>query len=121
MAKILIIDDEALIRMFLRQALEEASYEVEEASNGKEGMTLYREEPADLVITDLIMPEKEGIETIMELRQEFPEVKIIAMSGGSGIAPELYLDLANKLGANRTFVKPFKREHMLTVVEKLLA
>ncbi len=121
MAKILIIDDEALIRKFLRQTFEEASYEVAEASNGNEGMAHFRENPANLVITDLIMPDKEGLETIMELRQDFPKVKIIAMSGDGVRGQGQYLEMAKKFGANRTFVKPFKRRHMLAAVKELLA
>jgi len=82
MARILLIDDDAPVRRTLRKMLERQGYEVEEAPDGKAGLTLYQENPADLIITDLIMPEMEGIETIMELRRRFPDVKIIAMSGG---------------------------------------
>ena len=88
--------------------------------DGKKGMNLFREQLPHLVITDLIMPEKEGIETITELRQEFPEVKIIAMTGGGRVPPELYLRVAKRLGAMRTFAKPIEREELLKAIQELL-
>ena len=75
---------------------------------------------ADLIITDLIMPEKEGIETITELRRDFPDVKIIAISGGGRIAPEVYLRMARSLGALRTFAKPIERKEIIETVQELL-
>jgi len=95
-------------------------YEVVEAADGKAGMRLFRESPADLVITDLIMPEKEGIETIMDLRRNFPDVKIIAMSGGGIIQAEDYLGMAQGVGAHRVFEKPFGVSDMLKAVRDLL-
>jgi YesN/AraC family two-component response regulator len=80
----------------------------------------YREKPADLIITDLIMPNKDGIGMIIDLKKEFPEVKIIAMSGGGVNRPEGYLDGAKKLGANRTLTKPIDRDKMLTAVKETL-
>ena len=118
-ALILIIDDDDQLRGMLREMLEHAGYEVTDASNGKEGIRLYRENPADLVITDLIMPEKEGIETIMDLRQEFPEVKIIAMSGGGRVEPDSYLHMARGLGALCTLTKPLDRNALLRTVREL--
>jgi len=91
MAQILIIDDEATIRDLLVKILEREGYKTITAADGKEGIRIFRENPADLIITDLIMPEKEGIETIMELRRDFRDVKVIAMSGGGKIEPETYL------------------------------
>jgi len=91
-----------------------------EAADGIEGLEIYRQEPTDLVITDLIMPEKEGIETIIELKRDFPEVKIIAMSGGGRIEPESYLNIAQKLGALQTLTKPFDRKELLEAVHNLL-
>jgi DNA-binding response OmpR family regulator len=121
MARILVIDDEPEIRTILRQILEGAGYEVVDASNGWEGLRRYSEKPADLVITDLVMPEKEGIETIMELKRNFPGVKIIAISGGGHVGPDKYLSLAGGLGALRTFAKPFNIKELLTAVQELLA
>ncbi len=116
---ILVIDDDDQFRTMLREMLERAEYEVADAPNGKEGIRLYRENPADLVITDIIMPEKEGIETIMELKRDFPDVKIIAISGGGQIDPEKYLYMAGRLGAKRTFAKPVEREELLKAVGEL--
>ena len=118
--RILIIDDEVPIREMLRQMLEREGYEVIDAPDGKVAMNLHREEPADLIITDLIMPEKEGMETIMEFRREFPEVKIIAMSGGGRIGPEVYLQMAKRIGAMRTFTKPIERKALLEAIRELL-
>jgi YesN/AraC family two-component response regulator len=120
MSSILIIDDDAQILKMLRQILEREKYHVTEASNGKQGLRLYRENPADLVITDIIMPEKEGIEIIIELKRDYPDVKIIAISGGGRINPDDYLDIAKKLGANRIFAKPVERKELLHAVRELL-
>jgi len=120
MARILIIDDDVQILRMLRKMLERERYEVVDAADGNKGLSLYRENPTDLVITDLIMPEKEGIETIIDLRQEFPEVKIIAMSGGGHGEAESYLHMAKGLGAIRTLSKPFDRDKLLRVVRGLI-
>lgn len=120
MPSILIIDDDAQILKMLRQILERESYDVTEAFNGKQGLRLYRENPTDLVITDIIMPEKEGIEIIIELKRDYPDVKIIAISGGGRINPEDYLDIAKKLGAHRIFTKPVERKKLLNAVRELL-
>lgn len=120
MPSILIIDDDAQILKMLRQILERESYDVTEAFNGKQGLRLYRENPTDLVITDIIMPEKEGIEIIIELKRDYPDVKIIAISGGGRINPEDYLDIAKKLGAHRIFTKPVERKELLNAVRELL-
>ena len=120
MARILIIDDEAMIRNLIVKILEREGYETITASDGKEGIKSHRENPADLIITDLIMPEKEGIETIMELRRDFPDVKIIAMSGGGNIDPETYLRIAKTMGAIKTLAKPFNRKELLKTIQELL-
>lgn len=120
MARILIIDDESQIRSMLRLMLERAGYEIAEAPDGIEGIRQYRENPADLIITDLIMPNKDGIGMIIDLKKEFPKVKIIAMSGGGVNRPEGYLDGAKKLGATRTLTKPIDREEMLKAVKETL-
>ncbi len=120
MARILIIDDESQIRSMLRLMLERVGYEVIEAADGLEGIRQYRDNPADLIITDLIMPNKDGIGMIIELKKEFPKVKIIAMSGGGVNRPEGYLDGAKKLGATRTLTKPIDRDQMLAAVKETL-
>ena len=120
MARILIIDDESQIRSMLRLMLERVGYEVDEAPDGLEGIRQYREDPADLIITDLIMPNKDGIGMIIDLKKEFPKVKIIAMSGGGVNRPEGYLDGAKKLGSTRTLTKPIDRDEMLKAVKDTL-
>jgi len=120
MARILIIDDDDLFRTMLRKMLEYEGYDVIDAQDGNVGMRLYRKEPADLVITDILMPEKEGIEIIRELRSDFSEVKIIAISGGGSVGINNYLDIAKMLGAQFTFEKPFRREEFLEAVRESL-
>ena len=120
MKSILIIDDDEQIRTALRMLLEQSGYEVISAPDGKKGLKLYHDKPTDLIITDLIMPEKEGIETIMELRREFPDVKIIAISGGGSNDPEVLLHVAKTLGAERTIAKPFNNEDLLKAIRDLL-
>ena len=120
MERILIIDDEHQIRSMLRLMLERDGYEVVEAPDGIEGIRAYRQKPADLIITDLIMPNKDGIGMIIELQKEFPDVKIIAMSGGGLNKPEGYLKGAKKLGAAYTLTKPIDREKMLRAVKNTI-
>src|SRR5919108_2919694 len=98
-ARILIIDDDDQIRRMLCQALEQAGYEAVEARDGQEGLEHYRAAPTDLIITDILMPGKEGLETIMELRREVPGVKIIAISGGGQTGNMTFLEIARYLGA----------------------
>ena len=119
-ARILIIDDEVQIREMLDQMLTREGYDVVSAPNGKVGMKLCRENPVDLIITDIIMPEKDGIEMILELRHDFSDLKIIAISGGGRLGPDGYLEMAQKLGAHKTFFKPFNRREILDAVEELL-
>jgi CheY-like chemotaxis protein len=120
MTRILIIDDDNQARQVLRQKLERAGYEVVEARDGDEGLQRYRVTPVDLVITDILMPEKEGLEVIRELRRADPELKIIAISGGGRTGLLDFLPVAEKLGAQRTFHKPFRLQEVLTAVHELL-
>jgi CheY-like chemotaxis protein len=120
MANILLVDDEEQLRSILRIVLESAGHEVEEAGNGKEAVESYRSRPADLLVTDIIMPEKEGIETIIQLRESYPKVKIIAMSGGGRTGDQNYLKLAKKLGANHVLAKPFSNSEFLAAVNLVL-
>lgn len=120
MKRILVIDDDERFRSMLVQMLTRAGYEVAGAGNGKEGLRLQQEAPAGLVITDLIMPEKEGMETIMELRRSFPATRIIAISGGGRTGAQDFLPVAQKLGATRTLAKPFSREELLEAVRGVL-
>lgn len=120
MAKILVIDDDDTVRLSVRLALEDAEHDVDEASNGAEGLDRLKVQMADLVVTDIFMPEKEGLETIDEIRRDYPQVKIIAISGGGRIDPQDYLEIAKQLGADRVLFKPFDIQLMLDVVDELL-
>jgi CheY-like chemotaxis protein len=121
MKRILVIDDDVQMRQMLKQMLERQGYEVVVAADGKEGMMLYRQEATDLIITDIIMPNKEGVETIIELRHDFPDVKIIAMSGGSrALDAQDCLTYVKCLGASCVFSKPFERMELLEAIQGLL-
>jgi len=121
MFRILLVDDDDDFRKMLHKMIERAGYAVQDASNGKLALDLYREHPCDLILTDLVMPEKEGLETIAELRRFNPHIKIIAMSGGGGSGPRGYLDLAKKMGAKRTLAKPFSHQEILDAITEVLA
>ena len=121
MGKILVIDDDAQVRTYLRHLLEREGHEVHTADNGKTGTRAYRDTRPDLVVLDVIMPEQEGLETIRKLRAEAPGLKIIAISGGGQLVPETFLDVARRLGAARTLTKPFGRGEFLGAVDELLA
>jgi two-component system response regulator (stage 0 sporulation protein F) len=114
MATILIIDDEEPIRILLRFALEAAGYEVTEAANGRIGLERYSQKPTDLVITDILMPELNGLDVLLELTREFLNAKVIAISGIGG--EKNVLDIAKLLGARRTFQKPFSIPRLLDAV-----
>ena len=114
--RILVIDDDEMLRGMLVQTLERAGYEVVEAPNGDAGLKLFRAHPADLVITDLIMPEKEGVETMMELRRDYPTLPIIAVSGGARAAGRDYLPIARQLGVRCALAKPFSRQEILEAI-----
>jgi DNA-binding response OmpR family regulator len=120
MKKILIIDDEHVIRSMLRSFFEKFNYEVLEASNGNQGVALFKEHKPDLIITDLVMPEKEGLETIREIRKLDHNIKIIAMSGGGIASSDSYLQVAKKFGAQYSFDKPINLEELLAAVKSLL-
>ena len=117
--RILVVDDEEEIRNFLREILEESGFEVVDAPNGSLGQKLFRQKPADLIITDILMPEKGGFEAILELHREFPAVKIFAISGGGLVSSEVYLEVAKELGAIRTFVKPINTKELIEAISNL--
>lgn len=121
MKRILIIDDEPHILLMLKKMLERAGYEIDIATNGMEGLKLFREFPSDLVITDIIMPEKEGLETIREMKEIQSGLKIIAMSGGGKISAENYLQTAKLFGASKVLEKPFTQQLMVEAVKDLLS
>lgn len=120
MRRVLVVDDDDQVRLMLQLALERDGYEVELAADGGQAVALQHSNPVDLVITDLVMPEKEGIETIVELLRDFPDLKIIAISGGGMLGSKMYLDMAHRLGAARTFPKPVERNELLEAVSQLI-
>lgn len=120
MAKILVIDDEAGIRESFTKILTRFGHSVVTAANGREGVDIHRETPVDIVITDIFMPEQEGIETIIELRRDFPDVKIIAVSGGGCRGSRDYLPVARGLGADIVLSKPVSAGELQNVVKKAL-
>lgn len=120
MAHILVIDDDVLIRKLIVKTLQRAGYDVAASADGLEASRAHRLEPADLIITDLFMPEKEGMEVIMEIRRDFPGVKIIAISGAGSLGATEYLEVARMLGASRTLAKPFTQDDLLAAVRELL-
>lgn len=120
MRKILIMDDDVQVLSLLSRSMELAGFAAATAINGREGQRLLEKQPFDLVITDLIMPEKEGMETISYIKKHFPAMKIIAISGGGRIGPETYLPAALELGADMAFAKPFAMDELLNGVRGLL-
>jgi len=121
MARILIIDDEPNMRSMLRRMLHQAGHQVNEAGNGAEGIDSYERDPPDLVITDILMPKKEGIETIIALHRADPDLPIIAISGGARTGGKDFLSSAEKLGACHTLAKPFRGEQLLSAVSESLS
>jgi len=119
-AHILIIDDDVEIRSLLRSWLESDGYDVAVAADGAEGLEAQRKKPADIAITDIFMPGKEGMETLQELRREFPETKIIVMSAGGRGRRVDYLEVARDLGAARSFTKPFEMSELSAAIFELL-
>jgi DNA-binding response OmpR family regulator len=119
--RLLLIEDDARLRATLAELLRQSGFEVDEAEEGEEGLRLHRRQPADLVITDLIMPGREGMETILELKRIEPEIKIIAMSGGGRVRAAEYLPVAEAAGADRVLEKPFGIERLLELIRELLA
>jgi DNA-binding response OmpR family regulator len=120
MSTILLIEDDDLFRDALAGALTERGYTVMQARDGDEGMRIFRVEPADLVLTDIVMPNKDGTALVTELHREFPDTAIIAMSGGVAHEPELYLKIAGAFGATRTLKKPFELPTLLAAIKDVL-
>ena len=120
MVRILVIDDEPSVLDVLRKILQFEGYEVITAANGEEGLALFRQFPCDLVITDMVMPVKDGLQTILDLRKEKPDIPVVAMSGGGTISKERYLVIAGYLERVITIPKPFSVESITGAVTKLL-
>jgi CheY-like chemotaxis protein len=117
--KILIVDDNADIRSFLKLALETAGYSVQAATNGEEALALQRKDPADILITDIFMPERDGFELIDAMRSEFPHVKVVVISGGPKSPTRKYLSDAALMGVEVTLQKPFDIETLVRTLESL--
>lgn len=120
MASVLIIDDDDMVRTMLLRTLTRAGHEAVGARDGVEGVTRFREHPADLVITDIFMPNQEGLATIMELRRDYPGIRIIAISGGGARASLDVLPVAEALGARKTLRKPFTPADVMDAVRQVL-
>jgi CheY-like chemotaxis protein len=120
MAHILVIDDDGAFRSMLRRTLQRLGHEVSEAADGSAALRTLREATVDLVMTDIIMPGMEGIETIRALQRDHPQLNVIAMSGGGRIKAEGYLEVAKAFGAVRVLRKPFDREELLAAIEEAL-
>ena len=121
MAKILVIDDDSLVRAVLTSILEQVGHTVLMAEDGLRGMAMFREERPDLVITDLVMPEQQGIQTLAKIRGEDPNAKVIVMSGSGRIGDTDFLAEAQALDANDIVAKPFDPEDLLRSVSRCLA
>ncbi len=117
--RVLVIDDDGVTRLVLGGALRDAGYEVEEVGDGAEGVAAFRSRPADLVISDLVMPQHGGLETVRELRQSDPKVRILVVSGVIGSSAE-HLRTAVRLGADRVLPKPVNLPELLAMVAGLL-
>jgi DNA-binding NtrC family response regulator len=120
MAKILVIEDDNSFRNVLVQMLNKAGYDVRQAGDGNQALEVCAQFEPDLVLTDIIMPDKEGLETIQELLEISPQLKIVAMSGGGRYGPDSYLPLAEKLGAKASLQKPFMREELINTINSVL-
>lgn len=121
MQRILVIDDDYHILMMIKKMLERVDFDVGLALDGNEGLELFKSTPVDLVICDIIMPEKEGLETIREIRRLKSDMKIIAMSGGGRVSSDNYLNNARAFGAARVLEKPFSQKQMISAVQDLLS
>ncbi|MEO5957881.1 MAG: response regulator [Opitutaceae bacterium] len=119
-ARILLIEDEPALRQLLMAALSKAGHSVVVANDGREGTALLTQQPVDLVITDMLMPNSDGIEMMLGLRQTHPQLPIIAMTGGHQLGPDYYLRIAKTLGASRLLQKPFPIADLLGAVDALM-
>ena len=120
MTAILVVDDQKELRTVVRRVLTEANYEVAEAEDGDAALAAFRASPPALVITDIIMPGKEGIEVIATMKRERPEVKVLAISGGGRTHVMDFLAIARKAGADAALEKPFRKSDLLARVVELL-
>ena len=121
MARIIIVDDDARVRLVIARMLTRAGHDAVEVPSGVAALEAYRQQPADLVISDMFMPDTDGVEITRRLRREFPDAKVVAISGGGArYGKELMLETAAALGAVRTLAKPFRTKELLSVVKDAL-
>ncbi len=120
MAHILVIEDDEVMKDMLIQMLEREGYTVESTSNGTPAERILGQHDISLIITDIVMPEKDGLETIMSVRKSGSSIPVIAVSGGGRIHPDSYLDMASQLGADHLFKKPFDRRDFLNTVAECI-
>lgn len=119
MNRILLVDDNLDLRRMVKEALELEGFSVEEAANGREALELQRRRPFRILITDIFMPEADGMETIDWLRKEFPDTKIVVISGDARVTKRDYLATAKLIGADATLLKPFEPEALIEAVRSL--
>jgi CheY-like chemotaxis protein len=117
--RILLVDDDPIVRKSIRMALNDPKFEITDASDGRKALAAAKDNQFDLVITDLLMPNSDGLELIGQLRALTPAIKILAISGGGKVLPGMYLNLAKKLGADATLPKPFRLPELLEAVTAL--
>lgn len=117
---VLVIDDDPGVRSVIRRFLERSGHVCRDAADGNLGLAMLRSHPADLIIVDMLMPEKEGAETIREIRSDWPGIPVIAMSGGGAISADDCLRIARALGANKAIRKPFDMKDLQTAIDALL-
>jgi len=120
MPGVLIVEDDKELREMLKLSLSRRNFTVFEADNGKSAIAHFKPTITDLVVTDLIMPEEDGLKVVIKLRELKPTIKIIAISGGGKVGPGSYLNLAKALGADAIFSKPFSISDLITKIEQLL-
>lgn len=122
MTRILVIDDDGAIRQLLKLILENEGYKILEAEDGVEGLRILNSDAVDLVITDVLMPEKDGLAVIKELQRTHPTMRVIALSGGGmTLSAETSLFVARRMGAFESLAKPFTKDEVLSLVRKVLA
>lgn len=120
MSTVLIVDDDDVIRKFMRRIVEKEGFDVIEAANGAECLERFRSASPAIVVMDIIMPEKDGLSTIQELKKLDPQAKVVAISGGLVMTPEIYLDEAGAIGADILLAKPIDREQFIAAIRQLL-
>jgi len=118
--RILVIEDDELVRNYICDCLELADMDCLSAANGRDGLAILQTERVDIVVTDILMPEMEGMETIRELRKQRPQIAIVVISGGAQQGLDV-LGMATRLGADRSLAKPFKREELIATIRELTA